>query len=113
AAATPAPGASPAPGPITAAPELRMSRQLYWKLMALNFQQAARGLWANKLRTSLSALGIIIGVAAVIVMLALGNAAQGSVNREIASLGSNRVVIVPNAQNTGGVRQAQGVVSRL
>ena len=99
--------------PITAAPELRMSLQLQWNLLLLNFQQAARGLWANKLRTSLSALGIIIGVAAVIVMLALGHAAQGSVNREIATLGSNRMVITPNPQNTGGVRMKPGAVSRL
>ena len=65
-----------------------MSRQLQWDLLLLNFHQAARGLWANKLRTCLSALGIIIGVAAVIVMLALGNAAQNSVQHQIAMLGS-------------------------
>jgi macrolide transport system ATP-binding/permease protein len=103
----------PAPGPITAVPELLMSRQLHWNLLLLNFQQAARGLWANKLRTCLSALGIIVGVAAVIVMLALGHAAQDSVQRQIAALGSNRLVITPNAQNTGGVRQLAGAVSRL
>jgi len=103
----------PAAEPITAVPELRMSRQLHWNLLLLNLQQAARGLWGNKLRTCLSALGIIIGVAAVIVMLALGNAAQRSVDRQIATLGSNRVVIVPNSQSTGGVRQKAGMVSRL
>lgn len=98
---------------ITAVPQVQMSSQLYWNLMLLNFQQAARGLWGNKLRTCLSALGIIIGVAAVIVMLALGDAAQASVQRQIAMLGSNRLVITPNAQNTGGVRQQAGAVSRL
>jgi macrolide transport system ATP-binding/permease protein len=103
----------PVAAPITAGPELRMSRQLHWNLLLLNFQQASRGLWANKLRTCLSALGIIIGVSAVIVMLALGSAAQNSVNREIATLGSNRLVITPNPQNTGGVRQKPGAVSRL
>jgi macrolide transport system ATP-binding/permease protein len=111
--AVPLPAATPAPGPITAVPELRMSRQLHWNLLLLNFQQAARGLWGNKLRTCLSALGIIIGVAAVIVMLALGHAAQGSVQRQIATLGSNRLVITPNSQYTGGVRQKPGAVSRL
>jgi macrolide transport system ATP-binding/permease protein len=98
---------------ITDVPELHMSSQLQWNLLLLNLQQAARGLWANKLRTCLSALGIIIGVGAVIVMLALGNAAQSSVNRQISSLGSNRLMITPNAQNTGGVRQKAGGVSRL
>jgi macrolide transport system ATP-binding/permease protein len=104
---------SPAVMAITAVPELRMSPQLHWNLVMLNFQQAARGLWANKLRTCLSALGIIIGVAAVIVMLAMGHAAQDSVQRQIAMLGSNRLVITPNAQNTGGVHQQAGAVSRL
>jgi len=103
----------PAPQPITAVPELLLSRQVQWNLFLLNFQQAARGLWSNKLRTCLSALGIIIGVAAVIVMLALGHAAQVSVQRQIAMLGSNRLVITPNSQNTGGVRQKAGAVSRL
>jgi macrolide transport system ATP-binding/permease protein len=98
---------------ITDVPEVRLTRELQWNLVLLNFQQAARGLWGNKLRTCLSALGIIIGVAAVIVMLALGHAAQGSVNREIANLGSNRLVITPNPQNTGGVRMKPGAVSRL
>jgi macrolide transport system ATP-binding/permease protein len=83
------------------------------KMLLINFEQAARGLWSNKLRTGLSALGIIIGVAAVIVMLALGDAAKGSVNRQIAALGSNRIVITPGFQNTGGVRQKAGAISRL
>jgi macrolide transport system ATP-binding/permease protein len=105
--------AKPQPVPITAVPALEMTSQVQWNLTLLNVQQAARGLWANKLRTCLSALGIIIGVAAVIVMLALGASAQAAVNRQIASLGSNRLVITPNPQNIAGVRQAQGAVSRL
>ena len=99
----------PAAAPITGATK----RAAHWNLLLLNFQQAARGLWGNKLRTCLSALGIIIGVGAVIVMLALGQAAQGAVGREIETLGSNRLVILPNPQSIGGVRQARGAVSRL
>jgi macrolide transport system ATP-binding/permease protein len=98
---------------LTDAPQLQMTRRVYWDLLMLNFHQAARGLWANKLRTCLSALGIIIGVGAVIVMLALGHAAEESVNRQIANLGSNRLVISPNPQNIAGVKQAHGSVSRL
>ncbi|MEJ0000972.1 MAG: ABC transporter permease [Verrucomicrobiota bacterium] len=109
----PAAPEAPVGKPITAVPELQMSRRLYWDLLLLNFHQAARGLWANKLRTCLSALGIIIGVGAVIVMLALGAAAEQSVDRQIANLGSNRLVITPNPQNIGGVKQAHGTVSRL
>jgi len=103
----------PAGPAITDVHQLEMTRQLHWDLLLLNVKQAARGLWANKLRTCLSALGIIIGVAAVIVMLALGQAAQDSVTRQIATLGSNRLVISPNPQNTGGVRMQPGAVSRL
>jgi len=103
----------PAAAAITSAPAVPITPQLQWNLLLLNFQQAARGLWGNKLRTCLSALGIIIGVAAVIIMLALGDAAKGSVNREIATLGSNRLVVTPNPQNTGGVHMARGAVSRL
>jgi macrolide transport system ATP-binding/permease protein len=93
--------------------EWKMSSQVYWNLLFLNLQQAVRGLWDNRLRTCLSALGIIIGVAAVIVMLALGHAAQESINRQIDALGPNRLVIVPNAQKIAGVRQLTGAVSRL
>ncbi len=66
----------PSAEPITDVPEVKITPKLHWNLVLLNFQQAARGLWGNKLRTCLSALGIIIGVAAVIVMLALGDAAR-------------------------------------
>jgi macrolide transport system ATP-binding/permease protein len=109
----PAAHVPPAARPITGAPELKRSRRLNWDLALLNLHQAARGLWANKLRTCLSALGIIIGVGAVIVMLALGAAAESSVDHEIANLGSNRLIITPNPQNIAGVKQAHGTVSRL
>jgi macrolide transport system ATP-binding/permease protein len=100
--------------PVTAPlPEYALSVRRPWDVMLINLEQAVRGLWSNKLRTCLSALGIIIGVAAVIVMLALGNAAQLTVSRQIEALGSNRLVITPNPQNTAGVRQKPGAVSRL
>ena len=93
--------------------ELTSSTQMKWNLLVLNLRQAGRGLWANKLRTCLSALGIIIGVAAVIIMLALGRGAQDSVKKQIAALGSNRLMVQPAAQHTAGVKQQSGAVSRL
>jgi macrolide transport system ATP-binding/permease protein len=93
--------------------ELEATKKFERDLLLLNLRQAGRGLWANKLRTCLSALGIIIGVAAVIIMLALGASAQNSVKKQIAALGSNRLMIQPQAQNTAGVRQQRGAVSRL
>ncbi len=107
------PTAVPPPPAAAASPQAALPPRDFGHLFFLNVQQATRGLWANKLRTCLSTLGIIIGIAAVIVMLALGHAAQSSVDREITALGSNRLVITPNPQNTGGVRQKPGAVSRL
>jgi macrolide transport system ATP-binding/permease protein len=93
--------------------ELTSSPAFQWNLLILNLRQAGRGLWGNKLRTCLSALGIIIGVAAVIIMLALGSGAQDSVKKQISALGSNRLMVQPAAQHTAGVKQQNGAVSRL
>ena len=57
----------------------------------------------NKMRTMLTMLGIIIGVGAVIVMVAIGAGAQGQIERQIQSLGTNMLVITPGASTTGGV----------
>jgi macrolide transport system ATP-binding/permease protein len=93
--------------------ELEATKKFERDLLLLNLRQAGRGLWANKLRTCLSALGIIIGVAAVIIMLALGSGAQESMKKQIAALGSNRLMVQPQAQHTAGVKQQSGAVSRL
>jgi putative ABC transport system permease protein len=69
---------------------------------------AGRALRANPLRSALTALGVIIGVASVVAMVALGSGAQAQVERSIASLGSNLLIVVPGAQQAGGVRFAQG-----
>ncbi|MFA5507902.1 MAG: ABC transporter permease [Vulcanimicrobiota bacterium] len=65
---------------------------------------AFRALSRNLLRTSLTVLGLIIGVAAVITMLALGNGAKASVQASIASLGTNTLMISSGSVNRGGVR---------
>ncbi|WP_395645893.1 ABC transporter permease [Terricaulis sp.] len=70
---------------------------------------AAQALRANPLRSALTALGVIIGVASVVAMVALGAGAQAQVQRSIASLGSNLLIVVPGAmQGGGGVRFAAG-----
>ncbi|HRO04298.1 MAG TPA: ABC transporter permease, partial [Terricaulis sp.] len=56
----------------------------------------------NPMRSALTALGVIIGVASVVAMVALGSGAQAQVERSIASLGSNLLIIVPGAQRSGG-----------
>jgi putative ABC transport system permease protein len=69
---------------------------------------AGRALRSNPLRSALTALGVIIGVGSVVAMVALGAGAQAQVERSIASLGSNLLIVVPGAQSSGGVRMAQG-----
>lgn len=69
---------------------------------------AGRALRSNPLRSALTALGVIIGVASVVAMVALGSGAQAMVERSIASLGSNLLIVVPGVQQAGGVRMAQG-----
>jgi putative ABC transport system permease protein len=69
---------------------------------------ASRALRSNPLRSALTALGVIIGVGSVVAMVALGSGAQAQVERSIASLGSNLLIVVPGAQQAGGVRMAQG-----
>ncbi|MFZ2028742.1 MAG: ABC transporter permease [Vitreimonas sp.] len=69
---------------------------------------ALRALQANPLRSALTALGVIIGVSSVVAMVALGSGAQVQVERSIASLGSNLLIVVPGASQSGGVRFAVG-----
>ncbi len=67
-----------------------------------------RALRANKLRSILTMLGIIIGVAAVIAMVGIGNGASASVTAQIQGLGSNLLIISPGQSNSGGVRGGAG-----
>src|SRR5436190_21996747 len=66
-------------------------------------RMALRALRRNTMRSILTALGIIIGVAAVIVMVSLGNGAKAQVQAAIASLGDNLVLVLPGNQGLGGV----------
>ena len=69
---------------------------------------AFRALQRNKMRSFLTMLGIIIGVGAVIAMLAIGQGAEYSVKEQIAALGTNVLMVFPGAQQQGGVRTAAG-----
>lgn len=76
-------------------------------------RQSARSLLANKVRTALSALGIMIGVAAVIATIAIANGAKAEVEKSLSRLGSNLLMLYPERRSRGGVRQASGSSSRL
>ena len=69
------------------------------------FKIAIRAIAANKMRSFLIALGIIIGIAAVITMLAIGHGSKASIKANIAEMGSNMIMISPGADMRGGVRQ--------
>lgn len=69
------------------------------------FKIALRAIAANKMRSFLTALGIIIGIAAVIAMLAIGQGTKQSIKSNISEMGSNMIMISPGADMRGGVRQ--------
>lgn len=79
----------------------------------LTIQSALRVLRRNPLRAGLTMLGIVIGVGAVVAMVGLGQGATLSVQREIASLGTNVMIIIPGATTVSGVRGGLGTVSTL
>jgi macrolide transport system ATP-binding/permease protein len=74
---------------------------------------AAQAISRNKMRSALTMLGVFIGVAALIVMVAVGDGASQAVRKQIESLGTNVVVILPGAVTTGGIRAGFGSASTL
>ncbi len=77
------------------------------------FKIALRALANNKLRAFLTMLGIIIGVASVITMLAIGQGSKRSIQSQIAEMGSNMIMINPGADMRGGVRQDPSAMQTL
>ena len=74
---------------------------------------AIRAILSNKSRTLLSTLGIIIGVAAVIIMMSIGQGSKESIRKEISKMGSNVITIRPGADMRGGVRQDPSAMQTL
>ncbi len=74
---------------------------------------ALRSLAANKMRSALTMLGIIIGVMAVIAMLSIGRGAQAAITNQINSIGTNLLYVRPGAPQQAGVRQAEGSAATL
>jgi putative ABC transport system permease protein len=69
---------------------------------------SVRALRVNKMRSALTMLGIIIGVGAVITMLAVGTGARQKIGEQIASMGSNQLIVLPGATTSGGARMGAG-----
>jgi putative ABC transport system permease protein len=74
---------------------------------------ALRALRRNKMRSILTALGIIIGVGAVIAMVSIGNGAKSQVEAQVASLGENVITVFPGSFTSGGMRSGWGGASTL
>ena len=79
----------------------------------MTFRIALKALNRNKMRTALTMLGMIIGVGAVITMVALGNGAQVSIEQAVQSAGTNVIMISAGNFSTGGVRGGQGAATSL
>ncbi|HEX3838389.1 MAG TPA: ABC transporter permease [Steroidobacteraceae bacterium] len=80
---------------------------------ALTALTALRALRRNKLRSSLTALGIIIGVFAVVAMVALGNGTRASIESQVAGLGQNMLIVSAGSRRSGGVNSGMGSASAL
>jgi macrolide transport system ATP-binding/permease protein len=76
-------------------------------------RQAAQAMVSHKMRSFLSILGILIGVAAVIAMLAVGTGAKESIEKQLASLGSNLILVMPGSSRIHGVSSGAGGVTRF
>jgi putative ABC transport system permease protein len=74
---------------------------------------AFKALGRNKMRSSLTMLGIIIGVGAVIAMIAIGSGAKARIQEQIASMGSNLLIILSGSATSGGIRWGSGSVPTL
>jgi macrolide transport system ATP-binding/permease protein len=103
-----APAAAPrpiGPAPTAATPSLGF--------IGMTLSSAAQAVGRNKLRSLLTALGVFIGVAALIAMVAVGRGANLAVEKQIESLGTNLLVVMPGATTAGGARVGQGSASTL
>jgi macrolide transport system ATP-binding/permease protein len=84
-----------------------------WAFARMITAAALQALARNKMRSALTMLGVFIGVAALIAMVAVGQGANEAVRKQIESLGTNLVVVVPGAVTAGGVRAGFGSASTL
>ncbi|MBB4198237.1 macrolide transport system ATP-binding/permease protein [Rhodoblastus sphagnicola] len=85
----------------------------FWSFGLMIVAAAVQAIGRNKMRSSLTMLGVFIGVAALIVMVAVGDGANEAVRKQIEGLGANVVVILPGAAHRGGMRGGAGSASTL
>jgi macrolide transport system ATP-binding/permease protein len=115
------PAASPQPASATAGAPLHQPPPAAaaggsgpaWAFATMIMAAALQALARNKMRSALTMLGVFIGVAALIAMVAVGQGANEAVRKQIESLGTNLLVVVPGATTMGGIRGGLGSASTL
>ena len=85
----------------------------FWAFGMMILAAAVQAIGRNRMRSALTMLGVFIGVAALIVMVAVGQGANEAVRKQIESLGTNLLVVVPGAVTSGGVRSGSGSASTI
>ena len=98
---------------LAAAPSLAADTRLTFTEIREHLRQGLKTLAANKVRTGLSMLGILIGVAAVVAMLALGQGAKRDIEARLSALGPNLLLLRQGAVRVGGVAVEAGAATRL
>ena len=95
------------------APVLAIRPHAVWAFARMIMAAAVQALWRNMMRSALTMLGVFIGVAALIAMVAVGQGANEAVRKQIERLGTNLVVVLPGARTAGGMRAGSGSASTL
>jgi len=93
--------------------EIASGAPLSWAFGLMILAAAAQALARNKMRSALTMLGVFVGVAALIAMVAIGQGANDAVKKQIESLGTNLIVVVPGAVTSMGARGGTGSASTL
>jgi macrolide transport system ATP-binding/permease protein len=106
----PAPAEAAAPRPE---PDTSYRAALAWPRLRWMLRTAVQGLRRNYMRAALTALGIIIGVAAVIAMMEIGHGSSTAIQKTIASMGANILLVMPGTASSGGVSFGAGSVKTL
>jgi len=106
---TPATGVKPKKIEPKTERDLKINGMRFWEY----FHEASFAIFSHKLRAFLSILGILIGIAAVIAMLSIGEGAKISIEKQLASLGSNLLMVRPGSPKSGGISLGVGASTRF
>ncbi len=101
------------PQPRQPLPAAARRTNTFWGFGRMIMAAAMQAIWRNMMRSSLTMLGVFIGVAALIAMVAVGQGANEAVRKQIERLGTNLVVVLPGARTSGGMRAGSGSASTL